>query len=313
MAFQVFLARRIPSIGIAVSCAFLLFLSTGCSIRQIAVNSIADSLSTSGDVIASDNDPELIRDAAPFSLKLMESVLAETPNHNGLLTATSSSFTQYAYAFVVQDADELETTDIAAANAKRDRARKLLIRARDYGLRAIDVNHKGFSQQLHSNPKQVVGALNKSDVPAMYWTATAWAAAISISKNDPDLVGDQSVVEALIDRALELDESYQSGAIHSLLISYEPARQGVTTTPESRARKHFERAIQLSDQQMAAPYVALAEAVSIQKQNRAEFESLLKQALAIDVDKKPQWRLANLIMQRRANWLLSRTTELFVE
>jgi predicted anti-sigma-YlaC factor YlaD len=57
----------------------------------------------------------------------------------------------------------------------------------------------------------------------------------------------------------------------------------------------------------------LAEDVSLQKQNRAEFETLLKRALAIDVNAKPEYRLANLIIQRRARWLLQRTGDLFVE
>jgi hypothetical protein len=64
---------------------------------------------------------------------------------------------------------------------------------------------------------------------------------------------------------------------------------------------------------MVAPYVALAEAVALQNQNRAEVETLLERALAIDVDARPEWRLANLIMQRRAQWLLSRRSELFIE
>ena len=285
----------------------------GCSVRQMAVNNLADALSGTGSVFASDDDPELIREATPFSLKLMESVLAQTPRHKELLTTTSSSFTQYTYAFIEQDADELETRDIAAATALRDRARKLLLRARDYGLRGLDVSHAGFSQELRKNPRQAASHAKRADVPLLYWTAASWGSAITISKNDPNLVSDQVIVEALIDRALELNESYEHGAIHSFLISYEPARQGAGTTAESRARKHFQRAVELSGGYQAAPYVALAEAVSIQKQDRPEFESLLKQALAIDVNAHPEWRLANLIMQRRAKWLLSRTSELFVE
>jgi predicted anti-sigma-YlaC factor YlaD len=58
--------------------------------------------------------------------------------------------------------------------------------------------------------------------------------------------------------------------------------------------------------------VTFAEAVSVQKQDLKQFESLLKQALAIDPNAKPEWRLANLIMQRRAKWLLSRTDQLFL-
>jgi len=57
----------------------------------------------------------------------------------------------------------------------------------------------------------------------------------------------------------------------------------------------------------------LAETVSVQKQDRAEFQSLLNQALAVDPNARPEWRLENLVMQRRAHWLLARVDELFVE
>ncbi len=68
----------------------------------------------------------------------------------------------------------------------------------------------------------------------------------------------------------------------------------------------------LSEGRDAAPLVALAEAVTVQQQNVKEFESLLNRALAIDPNVQPDTRLQNLIMQRRARWLLSRKTELFL-
>jgi len=71
--------------------------------------------------------------------------------------------------------------------------------------------------------------------------------------------------------------------------------------------------VALSHGQLAGPYVSLAETVSVQKQDRAEFQSLLNHALTIDADVKPEWRLENLVMQRRARWLLARVDELFVE
>ncbi|WP_428938913.1 TRAP transporter TatT component family protein [Fontivita pretiosa] len=299
--------RVVPLLGLAG----MLIAAGGCNLRQLAYRSMADALAESGSVFASDDDPELIRDAAPFSLKLMESVLAQTPQHRGLLTATCGGFTQYAYAFIVQDADELETRDIAAAQRLRDRARKLLYRARDYGLRGLDAAHPGFSDQLRANPKLAVQRTGRKDVPLLYWTAASWGAAIAISKQHPDLIADQPLVEVLIDRALQLDESYDHGAIHAFLISYEPARQGASENLEQRVRRHFQRAVELSEGLQAGPYVALAETICIQKQDRAEFESLLNKALAIDVNARPEWRLANVIMQRRARWLLSRIDELF--
>jgi predicted anti-sigma-YlaC factor YlaD len=59
--------------------------------------------------------------------------------------------------------------------------------------------------------------------------------------------------------------------------------------------------------------VTLAEAVSVAERNRDEFEQLLRHALALDVAKAPESRLANLVMQRRARWLLGRTDKLFAD
>ncbi|MGA2222645.1 MAG: TRAP transporter TatT component family protein [Verrucomicrobiia bacterium] len=291
-----------------------LALNSGCAIKRFAVNQVGNALAGGGATISSDDDPDLIRDAAPFSLKLMESLLAESPQHRGLLLATASGFTQYGYAFVQQDADELEGKDLAAATALRVRARKLYLRARDYGLRGLEVNHRGFSQSLRTDPKKAVRVATKRDVPLLYWTAAAWGGAITVSKDKPDIVADLPKMEALIDRALELDEKFDYGAIHTFLINYELARPGAKADEAAtRAKQHFERAMELSGRQLASPLVTYAEAVCVQKQQRAEFEQLLKQALVIDVDRKPEWRLTNLVMQRRAQWLLSREDELFAE
>src|SRR5205809_509541 len=77
----------------------------GCAVRQLAVNSLGDAIAQGGAAFAADDDPELIRAAAPFSLKLIESLLAESPEHKGLLLAASRGFTQYAYAFLQQEAE----------------------------------------------------------------------------------------------------------------------------------------------------------------------------------------------------------------
>ena len=116
-----------------------------------------------------------------------------------------------------------------------------------------------------------------------------------------------------VDRTLEIDEGFENGAAHAFLINYEPNRPGGKGDPLERSRKHFERAVELSHGELAAPFVAMAETVSVQKQDRAEFKSLLERALAIDPDAKSEWRLENMVMQRRARWLLARGDELFVE
>ena len=306
-------AERTP-LGLPVFFLLLLvFFSAGCSVRRYAINKLGDALADTGATFTSDDDPELIRGALPFSLKLIESLLSESPRHQGLLLAAARGFTQYGYAFVQQEADEMEPLDLGEAERLRTRARRLYLRARNYGIRGLEVRHRDFGSSLRQNPKGTVEHASMPDVPMLYWTAASWGAAIAISKDDPELIADLPAVEALIDRALQLDEDYDSGAIHGFLITYEPSRPSGKGDPYERSRLHFERALALSAGQLASPLVALAEAVSINKQDRKEFESLLGRALAIQADGKPEWRLANLVMQRRARWLLSRTGELFLE
>jgi predicted anti-sigma-YlaC factor YlaD len=290
-----------------------LFLLQACSIRQLAVRKLGDAISGAGTTVASDDDPELIRAAIPFSLKLMESLLGEMPEHRQLLLACNSGFAQYAYAFVQQDAEEMESHDLAAARLLQTRARKLYLRARDYGLRGLELKHKGISQKLRQTPASALTTAKKEEVPLLYWTALSWAAAISLAKDQPDLVSDLPAVSALIDQAMKLDERFDSGAIHGFMISYILSRPDVKGDPYERARWHYERAFDLSHGQLASPMMAYAENVLVQKQNRKDFQNLMEKVLAIDVDAKPEWRLTNLIMQHRARWLLSRMDELFVE
>jgi hypothetical protein len=202
---------------------------------------------------------------------------------------------------------------MAGADVLRARAKRLYLRARNYGLRGLEVKHPNFEQALRKNAKTAVQVAVARDVPFLYWTAAAWGAAISISKDDPALVSDQVIVEALIDRALELDEDFDHGAIHGFLISYEMARQGAPGEAAERARKHFDRALELSQGKLASPLVSLAESVAVEKQDKAGFQSLLNRALAINPDTAPESRLQNLVAQRRARWLLGRVDELFLD
>ena len=259
----------------------LAVLGSGCSVKRMAVNTVGNALAGSGTTFASDDDPELIKAAVPFSLKLMESLLNENPRHEGLLLATARGFTQYGYAFVQEDADETEDKDLAAAEEMRGRARRLYLRAHNYGLRGLEIRHKGFAKALRANPKAAVSVTAAKDVPLLYWTALSWAAAISLSKDNPDLIAELPMVEAMMDRALTLDESFDHGGIHAYLITYEMSRPGGSGEPAARSRQHFERALALSGGQDAGPMVSFAEAVCVQKQNLKEFESVLHLALEI--------------------------------
>jgi predicted anti-sigma-YlaC factor YlaD len=281
-----------------------------CSIRGMALSAVANGLSGTGDTFASDDDPELVRAAVPFGLKTYEALLAELPEHRGLLLASTRGFTQYAYAFVETDALLMEDEDPPGAREQTRRARNLYMRAKDYGLQALELEQAGTTEGLRRDPEAAAARLGRDHVELMYWTAAAWGAAIYSGMDDPGLVVDFPAVRALLERALELDPEWGDGALHEAMISLEsvPAALGGS---EERARWHFQRAVELSEGRKAGPYVALAGGLVVANQDREEFERLLESALAVDPDAAPSDRLANLIAQKRARHLLSRADELF--
>ena len=259
---------------------------------------------------AADDDIEFIGSATPFGLKTIESLLATVPDHRGLLLAAARGFTQYAYVYIQVPSDELEEHDVSAAYAQRARARRMYLRARDYGLRGLRL---GAALQVQAHPAGALAAATREDVPLLYWTAVAWAAAISLGKDDPALVAGLPAVDALVNRAAALDADYDQGTLRTFLISYEISRPNAAADAAQRSRAHFARAVELSNGQHAGPYVSLAESVAAAIRDRREFEALLDQALRVDPAARTDWRLANVVMQRRARWLRAHADELFPE
>lgn len=300
--------RRSALIVVAVA----LHLS-GCSIRRMAINSLGNALAEGTSVYARDDDPELIRDAVPFALKTVEGLLEQSPRHRGLLLSAASGFTQYAYAFLQCEADYVEEQDLARATEMRRRARKLYGRAMEYGLRGLEVSHPGFRSALRGDPRRALIVMKRTDVPFLYWTAAAWGSAISLAKEDAELTADLSLTEALMHRALELDEGFGGGALHDFFIAYEGGRPESAGGSVQVSREHLTRALELSRRHRAAPIVSYAETVLVGIQDRAEFERMLGDALAVNPDEDLDQRMANLIAQKRARWLLSRTDSLFIE
>jgi predicted anti-sigma-YlaC factor YlaD len=232
------------------------------------------------------------------------------PKNDALLTATCSGFTSYAYGFVETPADLLQFTDRTAWREGTARALNLYIRAKDYCLRGLEVRYPGIGRKLMADPATALTKTKKKDVELLYWTAASWGSAMSLGKDRPELIADFPAVRALADRVLALDPLWSNGSIHELFITLDsqPAELGGS---EANARKHFDEAVRIQKGQLPGPYVELAEGVALAKQDRAEFEKLLNQAVALDPNVQPSVRLVSLIMQRRAKGLLAHLDDLF--
>ena len=187
--------------------------------------------------------------------------------------------------YVLPDAQRLEATDVAAARAERDRARRLLLRARDYGLARLPSTSDTHRFRRACGPI-LQRPSRRQPLPTCrtwYWIAAAWGSAISNGKGDMDLLADVAIVDQLIRRAETLDERWDDEAIHEFLIAFE-SRGAASGGSLARARDHFTRAMALNGGRRIGPLVTFAESVGVQEQRRDEFDELIARALAFDVN-----------------------------
>jgi predicted anti-sigma-YlaC factor YlaD len=291
-----------------------LLAATGCSLKRLAVNSVAGMLSSSGSstVFTGEDDPQLVADALPFAMKLYESLLEATPENTELLLATGSMFTMYANAFVQTPAGMLPEIDYQQRLEGMARAKRLYERGRNYCLKALELRHPGLRARLEQGEPAALAKTEASDVPYLYWSAASWMGAFSTDPFDMDLLLSLSRPLALMARAYELEEGYNKGAIHEFYISVYGSLPAALGGSQEKARYHFTKAVEESGGLTAGPYVALATSVSIPTQNAAEFRELLGKALAIDLNSSPENRLVNLLSQSKARWLLEHIEDYFL-
>lgn len=277
---------------------------SGCSPRHLVVNSLASELA--GQSQGAENDPELARDAAPFYFKLSEAVLAETPGHALLAEGLAARMTEYTYAFVALEADRLEAQDSAAAHRLRQRAAALYQRARNHAITALELRQPGFMQAL-ANPQAPL-RLSPDDVGLAYWAAAAWGSWIAQSKDNPDVVADLPSVVRLAALADAAAPGWNDGALIGMRATLEASRPGGDS---AQAARWFDEALQLAQGRSVAAFVAKAEGVALPAGDRAAFEQLLQQALAVKDAPGSPLTLQNQIMRRRAAWLLEQSPDLF--
>lgn len=283
-------------------------LATGCSVKRFAANTLGNAISGESSVYLSDPDPDLVREAIPFGLKTYESLLEVTPDHRGLLLSAASGFVSYAY-LLQQEADEIDYDDFRSAQALRTRAANLYLRGRDYAFRGLDLEIPDFYARFMADQGATLAMVGEKDISYLYWAAAGWAAALSAAKDNTDLIASLPYTGQMMERVIALDPGFNDGAAWQFMVAYEGARPDGSY---EKAREYFQKAETYSGGANASLYVTLAEAASIPEQDLAEFKRLIAAAKAVDVDARPDIRLINVLAQRRAGMLESRTEDLFL-
>lgn len=269
-------------------------LLTGCSMKEQMVRSMDPIMDDMSSVVNMSNDVDLIRDGLPASLIQMDGFIKSAPNNKLLLKAAESYF-GYAFSFV--------------EDTNKPRASALYLKAREYALRALK-KYRQFDEQA-PDLKDMLANCGKQDVPALYWAAGSWLAWIGLNVDNPEAIMDIPKVEAMIERVIELDETYYYGMAHAMLGGlYASQPKNMGGNPE-KANKQFQKAFNISGSKLLAAQLMYAKFYAVQIQDKALFVKTLSEIIATPVNSFPERNLANEVAKRKAKDLLEKVDTLF--
>jgi predicted anti-sigma-YlaC factor YlaD len=297
-----------------VLCALLLPLSAlcmNCSINNMVANALTSNVG--GTVFTGDSDPELVRDALPFAIKMFEALLDSTPKHQGLMLTTGSLFVMYANAFVQGSAEMLDIGDWQEREAALNRAKQLYLRGNAILYRALDTKYKGFINAIAQEDTRAAALkkCKKEDVALLYWAVAGGMAAFSLDVLDFDLSVHLSEWSAMIMRAYELDPDYGGASLDEFLVIFYAALPELLGGDKEKAKFHYQRALEKTGGNSAGAYVSYAQSICISAQDYETYKDCLEKALAIDPDADISTRLVTIISQRKARWLLDNAYKYF--
>lgn len=278
--------------------AVWVILASACSLHK--KSTVAGAASLVEDVARASyrqSDLRVIREGMPAYLMLMDGMIEAWPDNDRLLIAAAQAYASFASAFVEDDD--------AYRNA-------LLGRAKRYALDALA--HRGIEKPLTS-PFEVFEAAvkqtDRADLPFIFWAGSCWGSWAAAHMNSIEAVAELPRVEALMRRALALDEGYYHGSPHLFMGIWYAARPRVAGGSLERAREHFQKAIELGQGKFLMAHVTFAEAYARKAMDRELFTAVLNKALATPADIVPELTLLNTVAHRKAADLLERADDFF--
>ena len=262
-------------------------------------------------------DLEVAEQASLSNLKMLEGLLEVTPKNADLLLLTSSSFARYAFGFIEERAEIAEEKyDIEERDKLIRRAVDFYERAQVYGLRAIAQSRSKFPEIVEQDLEKLsveLKSLEKKHAPALFWTAYAWGNMINLQQDSPARLAQLPKVQLIMQRVLELDESFFFGGAHLFYGVYYGGLPEMLGGDLSKAKQHLERAIEVSDGRYLMSKFLLARYYAVPAQDRGLFERTLREIISAPPDLLPEQRLANELAKRRAKRLLEREDRLFFQ
>lgn len=265
--------------------------------RTMGVNAIAPSFNEIIESAYKMNDSLILKEGIPSNIILLEGLLGFSPDNRDLLALTAQAYCSYALGFI-------EDTD-------PERAKKLYLRGRDFGLRALKVNKK-FRKIVNKEKdfKKAAAVLDEEYIPDLFWTGFCWASWLNLSKKDPVALYDISNIVALMERVKDLDGKYFNGGPHLFFAMYYSGLPVPMGGPE-KAQAEFDKVFEITGGKflMAKAFYARFYATIIKDEEL--FDKTIEEILNTPSDIDPNLAVMNEIAKTKARHFRNQRMDFF--
>lgn len=212
--------------------------------------------------LTGETDTVLMGDFFPVALKAVELMHYASPKNKQIHELTASLYVMYANAFVQQSAELLDDSQFDLQYAEKKRAKMHYLRGRDYSLSYFDSKYKHFSEYLMSQDtnlhQKALSKIKEKDVAAAYWLGAAWLGAFSLDPLDVDILSNIRVPLMILERAAEINPSYNKGAIWDILASFYAGAPSDFGGNKERAVYSFLKEVEYSNGKTTSVYMTYA-------------------------------------------------------
>ena len=272
----------------------LLAISGCASLISSQVGGLANSLSAA---IYNNNDVESVGQAIPTFLILIDGLIETSPDSEGMLRAGAQLNDAYAGGFVSDAERKKKLTDKSLAYAKA----ALCANDRDF-CDLAELPHQEFLKQLATS--------DEDNIDYIYTLGVSWLSWIQAHSDDWLAITGLAKVEALLNRVVELDGSYENGSAHLYLGGIATLLPPALGGKPDEGRMHFDKAIEYSGGNNLMAKVVYAQMYARLVFDQELHDKLLNEVLAADPNEK-NFVLMNTLAQREAKKLLGGSTDYF--
>ncbi|MCK6548725.1 TRAP transporter TatT component family protein [Myxococcota bacterium] len=289
---------------IRVALLTLALPSMGC-IKSMLINGQIEGTRQGSAAFDTISDYELAEQAASSGIVQFEGMLALAPGNPDALFLLTKGWTGYAYGFAEDHMEEAEDTgERELAEYHRRRAITAYDRALGYGLQLLGQRDGGFDAVKKSEPGVKAWLAehftSKDDAGDLFWTGYAWVARANLMKDDAEAVANLYVGVAILERAMALDESYNS---YSALVVLGAYHARTATAELDEAKRLFDLALEKTQGKAQLTKLQYAIKYACAKMDAAMYTKFLQEVVASE-ESPEELRLMNTIAKRKAKrWL----------